>query len=96
MGKCWLDIWSDEANLQAFEDPDSKDEVPGAKGEIQLSDAIRYLILEEKIPFHSYEIKGLKSDAGDPEGYSKAFITAVMNRKDIREPLEKFLRDMIK
>ncbi len=65
---------------------------PGYGGEIQLSDAIRHLILKEKIPFYAYEIKGKRLDIGDAFGYFKAFVDTALQREDMKAKVEKFLR----
>lgn len=67
---------------------------PGAKGEIQLTDAIRALLPEEKV--YGYLFEGKRYDAGDKFGFIKATIELSLKREDIGEKVKEFIRTFLK
>lgn len=47
-------------------------QAPGKGGEIQLTDAIRRLVVEEHAPLYAYAYPGHRQDIGNPDGYFSA------------------------
>jgi UTP--glucose-1-phosphate uridylyltransferase len=71
-------------------------ETPVGKGnEIQLTDAIKLLIEKEKKDVYAYKFKGKRYDAGDKIGYVKAIIDSVLERGDLKEEIERYLRKIV-
>lgn len=66
--------------------------VPGAGGEIQLTDALATLAREEGLL--GYRFEGRRYDAGDRLGYLKANIAFAMKRPELRDQLLAFLREV--
>ena len=69
---------------------------PGKGNEIQLTDAIRMLLKEEKRDVYAYKFKGKRYDAGDKLGYVKAIIDFALEREDLREEIGRYLREIEK
>lgn len=67
---------------------------PGAKGEIQLTDALRDLAREEKVV--ALEFEGERYDTGSKIGFLKATIDLALGRDDLSSDLEVWLRERIK
>jgi len=63
---------------------------PGAGGELQLTDAIRALISEERVL--GYEFEGVRYDAGTKLGFLMANISFALKDPDIGPSLREFLR----
>ncbi|MGQ9619171.1 MAG: UTP--glucose-1-phosphate uridylyltransferase GalU [Candidatus Aminicenantia bacterium] len=66
---------------------------PGAKGEIQLTDAIKALLSKEKV--YGYQFEGKRYDAGDKLGFIKATIELSLKRKDIGEEVRAYLKNLM-
>lgn len=66
---------------------------PGAKGEIQLTDAIRALLPKEKV--YGYLFEGKRYDAGDKFGFIKATIELSLKREDIGEKVKDYIKSLI-
>lgn len=62
---------------------------PGAKDEIQLTDAIRALL--DHRPVYAYEFEGRRYDVGDRMGYLEATIDYALKREDLAEPLLNYM-----
>ena len=70
-------------------------ETPQGKGnEIQLTDAIRMLIKKKKRAVYAYKFKGKRYDAGDKLGSIKAIVDFALEREDLREEVEMYLREI--
>ncbi|HTP24123.1 MAG TPA: UTP--glucose-1-phosphate uridylyltransferase GalU [Anaeromyxobacteraceae bacterium] len=65
---------------------------PGVGGEIQLTDALAVLARTEGLV--GYRFEGNRYDAGDRLGYLKANIAFALKRKDLREPILAYLREV--
>ena len=65
-------------------------QVPGAGGEIQLTDAMAAMVQEE--PFHGVRFTGRRFDCGSPAGYLQATIACALERPELRQDLLSFLR----
>ncbi|MFN2595164.1 MAG: UTP--glucose-1-phosphate uridylyltransferase GalU [Actinomycetota bacterium] len=65
----------------------------GHGGEIQLTDAIRILIKEQGAFAYVYD--GEMLDVGNKLGYIEATIQLALNRSDLKEPLERWLRQRL-
>jgi UTP--glucose-1-phosphate uridylyltransferase len=61
---------------------------PGKGNEIQLTDAIRFLIEEEEV--YGYAFTGKRYDAGDKVGYVKAIIDFALEREDLKDEIERY------
>jgi len=68
--------------------------MPGAKGEIQLTDGIRLLLKQEDV--YAYRYRGKRFDTGDKLGYRETIIDYALNNKAMRTPLSGFLTRMVK
>jgi len=66
---------------------------PGAGGEIQLTDALRTLCLEE--PIYGLSFKGQRFDVGDKLGYLKAMVEFALDRPDLAEQFGHYLRQVV-
>lgn len=67
---------------------------PGKNGEIQLTDAIRNIMVSQSI--YAYEFEGYWYDVGDKLGFLKATITQALEREELREPLMEYLKELTK
>jgi len=67
---------------------------PGSGNEIQLTDAIK--ILNETQPVLAYPFKGKRYDVGDKFGFIKATIDFALERPDLGESVEAYLKDRFK
>ncbi len=65
----------------------------GAGGEIQLTDAMRELLCEQ--PIFGYQFEGERFDCGDKVGFQMANLAFAMERSDMKERLEKCIRELI-
>jgi UTP--glucose-1-phosphate uridylyltransferase len=66
---------------------------PGAKGEIQLTDALRALCRER--PLYAVEVRGDRYDIGEPLGLLEAQIGFALARGDLGEGVRDLLRKML-
>ncbi len=66
---------------------------PGAKGEIQLTDAIR--ILGREVPIYGYRFIGKRYDIGSRLSYLTTNIELAMERPELREDLVLFLKELL-
>ncbi len=64
----------------------------GAGGEIQLTDAIRRLLVTN--PFLGLQYEGLRFDAGNKAGFIKANLYCGLHHKEVREDLCAFIREL--
>lgn len=62
---------------------------PGAKGEIQLTDAMRVLAQQEKLL--AIEFEGTRYDTGDKLGFLQATVEVALGREDLGDPLRAWL-----
>ncbi|EGO62259.1 UTP--glucose-1-phosphate uridylyltransferase GalU [Acetonema longum] len=62
---------------------------PGRGGEIQLTDALRRLALEQLV--YAYNFEGRRYDVGDKQGYLEATVEFALRRPDLREPFLRYL-----
>ncbi|WP_025270314.1 UTP--glucose-1-phosphate uridylyltransferase GalU [Hippea sp. KM1] len=67
---------------------------PGAKGEIQLTDAIESLSKKEVI--YGKIIEGKRFDCGSKLGFLKATIEFALNDKEINKELTKYIKEVVK
>lgn len=61
----------------------------GAGGEIQLTDAISRLLMDE--PVYAYHFDGLRYDTGEKLGYLKTIIDFALERPDLKDALRSYL-----
>ena len=66
--------------------------VPGAGGEIQLTDGLRRLLATE--PVYSYVFEGKRYDAGDKLGFLQATVEIALERPDLGPAFRKYLRSL--
>jgi len=66
---------------------------PGAKGEIQITDAIKGLLNYEKVL--GYKFEGDRFDTGNKLGFIKATIYEALKRKDLKGELKKYLKEVM-
>jgi UTP--glucose-1-phosphate uridylyltransferase len=64
----------------------------GAGGELQLTDALRGLLKQEKM--YAYVYEGKRHDAGDKLGFLKATIEFALKREDLGGRLREYLRGL--
>jgi UTP--glucose-1-phosphate uridylyltransferase len=73
---------------------DKLDEVvPGAGGEIQLTDAIAALLKEE--PVLSYEFHGKRYDCGSKLGYLIATVEQGLKHEELKDSFRAYLKDLV-
>jgi len=65
---------------------------PGHGGEIQLTDALRTLSLQQ--PMYAYEFEGQRFDAGDKLGYLKAIIAFALRHPLLAKDFRKHIREV--
>ncbi len=75
---------------QVFEYLDRQER--GAGGEIQLTDALDWLL--DKVPLHGWCFEGQRFDCGDKAGFLQANIAFALARDDLRDDLQAFLRTL--
>lgn len=63
---------------------------PGKGGEIQLTDALRTLAIQQN-SVYAYNFEGRRYDVGDKQGYLEATIEFALKRSDLREPFLQYL-----
>ncbi len=68
-----------------------KETSPGKGNEIQLTDAIRMLMKKEEV--YAYAFSGKRYDAGDKLGYVKAIVDFALERRDLKEEIERYLQE---
>jgi len=66
----------------------------GAGGEIQLTDAISRLLLDE--PVYGYHFEGARYDTGEKLGYLKTIIDFALERPDLQDELRKYLTEKLR
>lgn len=64
----------------------------GAGGELQLTDAMRLLLKQEKM--YAYVYEGKRHDTGDKLGFLKATVEFALKREDLGGPLKEYLRTL--
>lgn len=65
---------------------------PGAGGEIQLTDALKALALEE--PMYAFNFQGKRYDVGNKLGYLEATIEFALRDPGLREDFKKYLSNL--
>ncbi len=65
---------------------------PGAGGELQLTDAIKALIGEEKV--FGYAFEGVRHDAGDKLGMLQATVDFALKREDLGPKFREYLKGL--
>ena len=65
---------------------------PGKGGEIQLTDALQNLLEKESI--YAYEFEGKRYDVGDRLGFLKATCEFALDRDDLREDFQAYLKEI--
>jgi UTP--glucose-1-phosphate uridylyltransferase len=66
--------------------------VPGAGGEIQITDAMRLLLRER--PFYAVRLEGTRHDAGDKLGFLIATVEYALKRDDLGADFREYLRNL--
>jgi UTP--glucose-1-phosphate uridylyltransferase len=66
--------------------------VPGAGGEIQLTDGLKNLLATE--PVYGYVFEGKRYDAGDKLGFLQATVEIALARPDLGKAFRKYLRSL--
>jgi len=66
--------------------------VPGAGGEIQLTDGLRRLLAKE--PVYGYVFEGKRYDAGDKLGFLKATVEIALERPDLGRAFRRYLKTL--
>ena len=64
--------------------------IPGAGGELQLTDGIKGLLDNEKV--YGYTFEGTRHDAGDKFGMLKATVDFALKRNDLGPGLREYLK----
>ena len=67
---------------------------PGAKGEIQITDAIDAL-RAQGTPIYGYEFRGARHDVGNPLGAIKASLAFALDDPDLGPALRQYIADLI-
>ena len=65
---------------------------PDAKGELQLTDGIRFLLGSQ--PVYAYEFEGKRYDAGDKLGFLQATVEFALAREDLGPSFRAYLRSL--
>jgi UTP--glucose-1-phosphate uridylyltransferase len=65
---------------------------PGSGGEIQLTDALKYMLRNR--PIYGLKFEGKRYDAGDKLGFLKATVELALARHDLGEPFREYLKTL--
>jgi UTP--glucose-1-phosphate uridylyltransferase len=65
---------------------------PGSGGEIQLTDALKYMLRNR--PIYGLKFEGKRYDAGDKLGFLKATVEFALSRHDMGDPFRAYLRGL--
>jgi UTP--glucose-1-phosphate uridylyltransferase len=65
---------------------------PGKGGELQLTDALKYLLRNR--PIYGLKFEGKRYDAGDKLGYLQATVEFALNRHDLGGPFRDYLKKL--
>ena len=65
---------------------------PGAGGELQLTDAIKALLGEEKV--YGFSFEGVRHDAGDKQGMLRAMVDFALQREDVGPKFREYLKGL--
>jgi UTP--glucose-1-phosphate uridylyltransferase len=63
---------------------------PGSGGEIQLTDALKYMLRNR--PIYGLKFEGTRYDAGDKLGFLKATVEFALNRHDLGQQFRDYLK----
>ncbi len=66
---------------------------PGAGGEIQVADAMRFL-LDKDFPFYAVKLEGTRHDAGDKLGFLIATVEFALKRDDLGSDFREYLKSL--
>lgn len=66
----------------------------GKGNEIQLTDAIRRMLSEEKV--YAYDFEGIRYDIGDKYGYVKAIIDFALKNPELKDKTEEYINSIKK
>jgi UTP--glucose-1-phosphate uridylyltransferase len=69
-----------------------KAQKPGIGGEIQLTDAIKSLMISQSV--YAYDFEGLRYDLGDKFGFLKATIDFALERPELRDELMGYINEI--
>jgi UTP--glucose-1-phosphate uridylyltransferase len=65
---------------------------PGSGGEIQLTDALKYMLRSR--PIYGLKFEGTRYDAGDKLGFLRATVEFAMNRHDLGQEFREYLKTL--
>lgn len=65
---------------------------PGSGGEIQLTDALKYMLRDR--PIYGLKFEGTRYDAGDKLGFLKATVEFALNRPDLGTSFRTYLKSL--
>jgi len=68
--------------------------LPGANGEIQLTDALNQLARNEAV--YAYEFEGRRYDVGDKQGFLEATVEYALRRPHLQESFLEYLKKIVK
>ena len=69
-------------------------QTPGAGGEIQLTDAIKNLMISQSV--YAYDFDGIRYDVGDKFGFIKATVEYALERDELKDKLQDYLKELVK
>ena len=64
----------------------------GPGGELQLTDALKLLLQEEKV--YGFTFEGKRHDTGDKLGFLKATVEFALKRPDLGGPMREYLKGL--
>jgi len=65
---------------------------PGSGGELQLTDALKYMLRNR--PIYGLKFQGKRYDAGDKQGFLQATVEFALNRSDLGDSFRKYLKTL--
>lgn len=68
-------------------------QTPGAGGEIQLTDAIKNLMISQSV--YAYDFDGIRYDVGDKFGFIKATVEYALAREELKGKLQDYLKTLV-
>ncbi len=71
-----------------------ENQAPGKNNEIQLTDALKTLMVKEGM--YAYEFEGNRYDVGDKLGFLKATVDQALSRDDLKDEFSEYLKKRVK
>lgn len=71
-----------------------ENQTAGKGGEIQLTDAIKRLMIEQSV--YAYDFEGIRYDVGDKFGFIQATIDFALDRDELHDSVAEYIKELVK